>query len=58
VIADLPLETEKMWLVAALAMLDALHSDAGFDINLQKKKHQAGSGIAVCQFSRVPFWHQ
>jgi homoserine kinase len=43
--ADLPLETEKNVAgVAALAMLDALQSDAGFDIEIYKNI-KAGSGI-------------
>jgi hypothetical protein len=33
--ADLPLETEKMWQVLRLAMLEA--SDAGFEIRIYKK---------------------
>jgi homoserine kinase len=43
--ADLPLETEKNVAgVAALAMLEALQSDAGFDIEIYKNI-KAGSGI-------------
>ena len=43
--ADLPLETEKNVAgVAALAMLEALNSDAGFDIEIYKNI-KAGSGI-------------
>jgi homoserine kinase len=43
--ADLPLETEKNVAgVAALAMLDALESDAGFEIEIYKHI-KAGSGI-------------
>jgi len=43
--ADLPLETEKNVAgVAALAMLEALNSDAGFEIEIYKNI-KAGSGI-------------
>jgi hypothetical protein len=38
--ADLPLETEKMWL-EYLAMLEAVETEFGFEIEIQTSKREA-----------------
>jgi homoserine kinase len=57
--ADLPLETERNVAgVAGLALLDAVETDFGFDIEIYKNI-KAGSGIGKCrQCSRSSLWNQ
>jgi homoserine kinase len=58
--ADLPLETENVAGVAGLALLDAVETDFGFDIEIYKNI-KAGSGIrssasAAGAMESMPYW--
>jgi homoserine kinase len=54
--ADLPLETENVAGVAGLALLDAVETDFGFDIEIYKNI-KAGSGIGSVPVQQE-LWNQ
>jgi homoserine kinase len=58
--ADLPLETERNVAgVAGLALLDAVETDFGFDIEIYKKHKAGGIGVVPQQeqfMESMPYW--